>query len=61
MNDLIIQVKDITGKILYSSKEDRFSISNNFISIPVAKYQSGIYIISVNDGYKQLTGKFIKL
>ncbi len=57
--DLNVQLKDVTGREIYSSNI-RANSGFNKVSLPVSEFASGIYTITVSTGSAVATSKFVK-
>lgn len=57
--DINVSVKDIVGREVYSNT-NRVNSGLNKVSIPMTKYSSGVYTITVVNGKNVATSKFVK-
>jgi len=57
--DLTVNVSDITGKMIYNSSWN-MNMSNDFKTIPLSKYNKGVYLIRVSGNGVSLTGKIVR-
>ncbi len=59
VNDVVLRIYDTTGKVL-NEKIVAVNAFNNNLILTIDNYPEGMYILSVNDGVRVQTAKFVK-
>lgn len=58
--EVLVNVSDVTGKVMYSSNEGTVNAGSHNISFDAATYAAGIYYVTIVSGETTVTKKFIK-
>lgn len=59
VNNLIIEITDLTGKIVYSENDRKNILANQTQIIDVSELNSGIYVCKISNGENSITQKIV--